>query len=63
MIGMVVGTRPFGGGGLSGTRSKAGGPNYLRRFTGGQVVTVNTAAGGGDAGLPAQDQTPKKPQF
>ena len=55
MIGMVVGNRPFGGGGVSGTRSRAGRPNYLGRFTGGQVVTVNTAAAGGNAGLPAQD--------
>ena len=55
MIGMVVGTRPFGSGGLSGTGFRAGRPNYLGRFTGGQVVTVNTAAAGGNAGLPAQD--------
>ena len=29
MIGAVVGSQPFGGGGLSGTGPKAGGPNYL----------------------------------
>jgi RHH-type proline utilization regulon transcriptional repressor/proline dehydrogenase/delta 1-pyrroline-5-carboxylate dehydrogenase len=51
MIGAVVGTQPFGGGGLSGTGPKAGGPNYLRRFALEQVVTVNTAAAGGNAAL------------
>jgi RHH-type proline utilization regulon transcriptional repressor/proline dehydrogenase/delta 1-pyrroline-5-carboxylate dehydrogenase len=51
MIGAVVGTQPFGGSGLSGTGPKAGGPNYLRRFAVEQVVTVNTAAAGGNASL------------
>jgi RHH-type transcriptional regulator, proline utilization regulon repressor / proline dehydrogenase / delta 1-pyrroline-5-carboxylate dehydrogenase len=51
MIGAVVGTQPFGGSGLSGTGPKAGGPNYLRRFAAEQVVTVNTAAAGGNASL------------
>jgi RHH-type proline utilization regulon transcriptional repressor/proline dehydrogenase/delta 1-pyrroline-5-carboxylate dehydrogenase len=55
MIGAVVGTQPFGGTYLSGTGPKAGGPNYLRRFAAEQVVTVNTAAAGGNAGLLAQD--------
>ena len=48
MIGAVVGTQPFGGMGLSGTGPKAGGPNYLRRFATEQVVTINTAAAGGN---------------
>ena len=56
MIGAVVGTQPFGGTLLSGTGPKAGGPNYLRRFATEQVVTVNTAAAGGNAGLLAQDE-------
>ena len=56
MIGAVVGTQPFGGSHLSGTGPKAGGPNYLRRFTTEQVVTVNTAAAGGNASLLAQDE-------
>ncbi len=56
MIGAVVGTQPFGGTHLSGTGPKAGGPNYLRRFAAEQVVTVNTAAAGGNAGLLAQDE-------
>ncbi|MFZ1469618.1 MAG: bifunctional proline dehydrogenase/L-glutamate gamma-semialdehyde dehydrogenase PutA [Paracoccaceae bacterium] len=32
-IGAVVGSQPFGGEGLSGTGPKAGGPEYLGRFT------------------------------
>ena len=56
MIGAVVGTQPFGGAGLSGTGPKAGGPNYLRRFTTEQVVTINTAAAGGNASLLASDE-------
>ena len=56
MIGAVIGTQPFGGTRLSGTGPKAGGPNYLRRFAAEQVVTVNTAAVGGNAGLLAQDE-------
>jgi RHH-type proline utilization regulon transcriptional repressor/proline dehydrogenase/delta 1-pyrroline-5-carboxylate dehydrogenase len=55
MIGAVVGTQPFGGTHMSGTGPKAGGPNYLRRLTAEQVVTINTAAAGGNAGLLAQD--------
>jgi RHH-type proline utilization regulon transcriptional repressor/proline dehydrogenase/delta 1-pyrroline-5-carboxylate dehydrogenase len=51
MIGAVVGTQPFGGIGLSGTGPKAGGPNYLRRFTTEQAITINTAAAGGNASL------------
>jgi RHH-type proline utilization regulon transcriptional repressor/proline dehydrogenase/delta 1-pyrroline-5-carboxylate dehydrogenase len=57
MIGAVVGTQPFGGSGLSGTGPKAGGPNYLRRFALEQVVSVNTAAAGGNASLLADDES------
>jgi len=53
MIGAVVGSQPFGGSGLSGTGPKAGGPNYLTRFALEQVVSVNTAAAGGNATLVA----------
>jgi RHH-type proline utilization regulon transcriptional repressor/proline dehydrogenase/delta 1-pyrroline-5-carboxylate dehydrogenase len=56
MIGAVVGSQPFGGSGLSGTGPKAGGPNYLHRFALEQVVTVNTAASGGDATLLSDDE-------
>ena len=55
VIGAVVGAQPFGGGGLSGTGPKAGGPNYLARFSAEQTVTVNTAAVGGNASLLAED--------
>ncbi len=55
MIGAVVGSQPFGGSGLSGTGPKAGGPNYVRRFALEQVVTVNTAAAGGNATLLADE--------
>ncbi len=55
MIGAVVGTQPFGGSGLSGTGPKAGGPDYLRRFALEQVVSVNTAAAGGNASLIAME--------
>ncbi|HEV7284525.1 MAG TPA: aldehyde dehydrogenase family protein, partial [Kaistia sp.] len=53
VIGAVVGTQPFGGSGLSGTGPKAGGPNYLLRFAEEQVISVNTAAAGGNASLMA----------
>jgi RHH-type transcriptional regulator, proline utilization regulon repressor / proline dehydrogenase / delta 1-pyrroline-5-carboxylate dehydrogenase len=55
MIGAIVGAQPFGGTRLSGAGPKAGGPSYLRRFTTEQVVTVNTAAAGGNASLLAQE--------
>ncbi len=54
MIGAVVGTQPFGGFGLSGTGPKAGGPNYLKRFTLEETVSINTAAVGGNASLMTQ---------
>ena len=56
MIGAVVGSQPFGGVGLSGTGPKAGGPDYLRRFTAEQTVTINTAAAGGNASLLTQEE-------
>jgi RHH-type proline utilization regulon transcriptional repressor/proline dehydrogenase/delta 1-pyrroline-5-carboxylate dehydrogenase len=56
MIGAVVGSQPFGGGKLSGTGPKAGGPDYLRRFFQEKTVTVNVAALGGDAGLLAMEE-------
>jgi RHH-type proline utilization regulon transcriptional repressor/proline dehydrogenase/delta 1-pyrroline-5-carboxylate dehydrogenase len=40
--GAVVGRQPFGGYGLSGVGSKAGGPDYLLQFTDPRVVTENT---------------------
>jgi RHH-type proline utilization regulon transcriptional repressor/proline dehydrogenase/delta 1-pyrroline-5-carboxylate dehydrogenase len=55
MIGAVVGSQPFGGSGLSGTGPKAGGPHYLNRLVLEQMVTVNTAASGGNATLLSED--------
>ena len=49
MIGAVVESQPFGGEGLSGSGPKAGGPHYLLRFATERVLTVNTAAVGGNA--------------
>jgi RHH-type proline utilization regulon transcriptional repressor/proline dehydrogenase/delta 1-pyrroline-5-carboxylate dehydrogenase len=42
----VVGRQPFGGYGLSGVGSKAGGPDYLLQFTDPRVVTENTVRQG-----------------
>ncbi|MBV1775125.1 bifunctional proline dehydrogenase/L-glutamate gamma-semialdehyde dehydrogenase PutA [Burkholderiaceae bacterium DAT-1] len=52
-IGAVVGSQPFGGEGLSGTGFKAGGPHYLLKFASERVVTINTAAVGGNVKLMA----------
>ncbi|MEW5726995.1 MAG: bifunctional proline dehydrogenase/L-glutamate gamma-semialdehyde dehydrogenase PutA [Pseudomonadota bacterium] len=54
MIGAVVEAQPFGGEGLSGTGPKAGGPHYLYRFSTERVVSVNTAAAGGNPSLLAE---------
>ena len=51
IIGAVVGEQPFGGEGLSGTGPKAGGPLALTRYAVERVVSVNTAAQGGDPAL------------
>jgi RHH-type proline utilization regulon transcriptional repressor/proline dehydrogenase/delta 1-pyrroline-5-carboxylate dehydrogenase len=56
MIGAVVGSQPFGGSALSGTGPKAGGSHYVNRFAREQVVTVNTAASGGNATLLSEDE-------
>jgi RHH-type proline utilization regulon transcriptional repressor/proline dehydrogenase/delta 1-pyrroline-5-carboxylate dehydrogenase len=40
-IGAIVGTQPFGGEGLSGTGPKAGGPNYVSRFTQPEMITLD----------------------
>jgi len=55
IIGAIVGSQPFGGSGLSGTGPKAGGPNYVVRFAREQVISVNTAAAGGNASLIAME--------
>jgi RHH-type proline utilization regulon transcriptional repressor/proline dehydrogenase/delta 1-pyrroline-5-carboxylate dehydrogenase len=51
IIGAVVGVQPFGGEGLSGTGPKAGGPHYLYSFACERVMSVNTAAIGGNTDL------------
>lgn len=51
MTGAVVGVQPFGGEGLSGTGPKAGGPHYIPRLSLERVISVNTAAVGGNASL------------
>ncbi|WP_347310664.1 bifunctional proline dehydrogenase/L-glutamate gamma-semialdehyde dehydrogenase PutA [Defluviimonas sp. SAOS-178_SWC] len=45
-IGAVVGSQPFGGEGLSGTGPKAGGPDYLHRFTAPDPATAAGTANG-----------------
>jgi RHH-type proline utilization regulon transcriptional repressor/proline dehydrogenase/delta 1-pyrroline-5-carboxylate dehydrogenase len=42
IVGAVVGRQPFGGHGMSGVGSKAGGPDYLLQFLNPRVVTENT---------------------
>ncbi len=55
-VGAVVGVQPFGGRGLSGTGPKAGGPLTLYRFAEERVISINTAAAGGNAALLASDE-------
>ncbi|MGL9725676.1 MAG: bifunctional proline dehydrogenase/L-glutamate gamma-semialdehyde dehydrogenase PutA [Wolbachia sp.] len=50
-IGAAVGIQPFGGRGISGTGPKAGGHNYLQRFSTEKVVSINTTACGGNTAL------------
>jgi len=51
IVGAVVGVKPFGGEGLSGTGPKAGGPHYLFRLTTERTLSINTSAAGGNASL------------
>jgi RHH-type proline utilization regulon transcriptional repressor/proline dehydrogenase/delta 1-pyrroline-5-carboxylate dehydrogenase len=44
--GAIVGRQPFGGYGMSGVGSKAGGPDYLLQFLDPRVVTENTVRQG-----------------
>jgi len=46
IVGAVVGRQPFGGFGLSGVGSKAGGPDYLHQFVDPRAVTENTVRQG-----------------
>jgi len=51
IVGAVVGVQPFGGRGLSGTGPKAGGPNYLMKFSNEKTYSYDTTAAGGNASL------------
>jgi RHH-type proline utilization regulon transcriptional repressor/proline dehydrogenase/delta 1-pyrroline-5-carboxylate dehydrogenase len=42
ITGAMVGRQPFGGYGLSGVGSKAGGPDYLKQFVDPRAITENT---------------------
>jgi len=44
--GAIVGRQPFGGFGMSGVGSKAGGPDYLRQFVEPRSVSENTVRQG-----------------
>jgi len=46
ITGAMVGRQPFGGNRLSGTGTKAGGPDYLLHFVEPQVITENTVRHG-----------------
>jgi RHH-type proline utilization regulon transcriptional repressor/proline dehydrogenase/delta 1-pyrroline-5-carboxylate dehydrogenase len=46
ITGAMVGRQPFGGYRLSGTGSKAGGPDYLHHFVEARIVTENTVRHG-----------------
>ena len=46
ITGAMVGRQPFGGNRLSGTGTKAGGPDYLLHFVEPKVVTENTVRHG-----------------
>ncbi len=50
-IGAIVESQPFGGEGLSGTGPKAGGYQYLQRFSTERVSSTDTTAAGGNAAL------------
>jgi RHH-type proline utilization regulon transcriptional repressor/proline dehydrogenase/delta 1-pyrroline-5-carboxylate dehydrogenase len=46
ITGARVGRQPFGGGRMSGTGPKAGGPDYLLHFVEARCVTENTVRHG-----------------
>ncbi|WP_299830791.1 bifunctional proline dehydrogenase/L-glutamate gamma-semialdehyde dehydrogenase PutA [uncultured Roseobacter sp.] len=61
-IGAIVGSQPFGGEGLSGTGPKAGGPNYLPRFSAPDRETRDATWDGAMAQLPALRDARPMPQ-
>jgi RHH-type proline utilization regulon transcriptional repressor/proline dehydrogenase/delta 1-pyrroline-5-carboxylate dehydrogenase len=54
-IGAVVEAQPFGGEGMSGTGPKAGGYQYLLRFSTERVCSTDNTASGGNASLMTLD--------
>ena len=60
ITGAMVGRQPFGGGKLSGTGPKAGGPDYLLQFVEARAVTENTVRHGLVVGIQVvyRGQTP-----
>jgi len=58
ITGAVVGRQPFGGSGMSGVGSKAGGPDYLVQFCDPQVVAENTVRQGFAPQQPAPRAAP-----
>ena len=52
ITGAMVGRQPFGGSGLSGVGTKAGGPDYLLHFMDQRVVTENTMRRGFTPAIP-----------
>jgi len=60
-IGAIVGSQPFGGEGLSGTGPKAGGPNYLPRFSAPDVQSTPQTWEAPQPDLPALPKVPHTP--
>ncbi|MGJ8616512.1 MAG: bifunctional proline dehydrogenase/L-glutamate gamma-semialdehyde dehydrogenase PutA [Sulfitobacter sp.] len=60
-IGAIVGSQPFGGEGLSGTGPKAGGPNYLPRFSAPDVQETTDEWDTAQSDLPALPRPDHKP--
>ena len=74
ITGAVVGRQPFGGNGMSGVGSKAGGPDYLLQFCDPQVTSENTvrqgfapdvadgAPGGARPAVPVRARSRRRPR-
>ena len=62
ITGALVGRHPFGGFGMSGGGTKAGGPDYLLNFLFPKVVAENTIRRGSARAVGAEPE-PDQPQF
>ncbi len=62
ITGAVVGRQPFGGSGLSGVGSKAGGPDYLLQFCDPQVISENTVRQGFASGVASTESRSGSPK-